>query len=126
VDLNRVAERVESRVESLSAASAGFVVGLGGHESDQLVQVVAGGGQDGMVGVGRIPNTTRSQSASSNRNPRNAAATSSEMTISLTGPARVSRRLRRSKGESAQLLMMPSSSQTLDCHRTGPPARFAA
>ena len=44
VDLNRVAERVECRVESLSAASAGFVVGLGGHESDQLLQVVAGGG----------------------------------------------------------------------------------
>ena len=42
-----------------------------------------------------------------------------EMTISLTGRARVSRRGRRSKGESAQLLMMPSSAQTLHCHRIG-------
>jgi hypothetical protein len=55
VDLNRVAERVDCGVESLSAASAGFIVDLGGHESDQLVQVIAGGGQDGMVGVGTDP-----------------------------------------------------------------------
>ena len=34
----------------------------------------------------RIPNTSRSQSVSSNRNSRSAAATSSEMTISLTAP----------------------------------------
>lgn len=41
------------------------------------------------------------------------------MTISFTGRARVSRRGRRSKGESAQLLMTPSSAQTLHCHRIG-------
>lgn len=43
------------------------------------------------------------------------------MTISLTAPARVSRRRRRSKGESSQLLIIPSSSQTLHCHRIGTP-----
>ena len=67
----------------------------------------------------RIRNTSRWQPASGNCNSRSAAATSSEMTISLTGRARVSRRGRRSKGESAQLLMMPSSAQTLHCHRIG-------
>ena len=43
------------------------------------------------------------------------------MTISLTAPARVSRRRRRSKCESSQLLIIPSSSQTLHCHRIGAP-----
>src|SRR5437763_12578560 len=42
-----VVERVECGVESLLAAPVGFVVGFGGHESDQLLQVVDGGGQDG-------------------------------------------------------------------------------
>jgi len=36
----------------LLAAPAGFVVGFGGHESEQLVQVVAGGGEDGVVVLG--------------------------------------------------------------------------
>ena len=69
----------------------------------------------------RIANTSRSQSGSSNCTSRSAAATSSEMTISLTAPARVSRRRRRSNGESSQLLIIPPSSQTLHCHRIGAP-----
>jgi hypothetical protein len=67
----------------------------------------------------RISDTRRSQSASSSRSSRSAAATSFGMTISLTEPARVSRRLRRSNGEPAHLLITPSSSQTLPCHRIG-------
>ena len=69
----------------------------------------------------RIPNTSRSQSGSSNRNSRSATATSSAMTIWVTEPTRASRRRRRSKGESSQLLMIPSSPQTLHCHRIGAP-----
>src|SRR5207245_7173078 len=45
--LSGVAERVECGVKPLPAAPAGLVIGLSGHESDQLVQVVAGGRERG-------------------------------------------------------------------------------
>lgn len=135
--LGEAAERVECGVESPLTAPVRLVVGLGGHVSDQFVQLVVAGHQDGTVAVvGAGPHrelfaytehvmgvvvqrgawvrkTNRSQSGSSNRKSRDAAATSAEMTISWTGPARVGRRRRRSNDESAQLLMTPSSPQAL-------------
>jgi hypothetical protein len=53
--VSSVAERVECRVQSLPAAPAGLVIGFGGDESDQLVQVIAGGRQGGTVVAGTDP-----------------------------------------------------------------------
>ncbi len=50
-----------------------------------------------------------------------AGATSLGMAISWTAPMRASRRRRRSKGDSSQLLITPSSPQTLHRHRIDEP-----
>jgi hypothetical protein len=43
--VGRGVERVEGRVESLLAPPVGFVVGLGGHRTDQFFEVGVGEGQ---------------------------------------------------------------------------------
>jgi hypothetical protein len=47
-----VVEGVEGGVESPTAPGVGFVVGLGGHVADELLQPVGGGGQERAVAVG--------------------------------------------------------------------------
>lgn len=49
--LGEAAERVECGVESPLTAPVRLVVGLGGHVSDQFVQLVIAGHQDGTVAV---------------------------------------------------------------------------
>ncbi len=46
-----VVEGVEGGVESLLSSAVGFVVGVGGEEADQFVELVGGGGEDGPAGV---------------------------------------------------------------------------
>ncbi len=66
-----------------------------------------------------MPNTSRSQSGSSNTSLRNTAAVSSLTMTSSTSPATLNRRRRRSYKVSAQLLVTSSSSQTVHHHRIG-------
>ena len=47
----RVGEHGESGVEAALAAPIGLMVGFGGDESDQTVQLVIGGGEGGAVAV---------------------------------------------------------------------------
>ncbi len=99
-------QRIKRGVEAVLAAPVGFVVGFGGYEPDQLLEVVCTDQQDSAVGVCAHAKHSRSQSGSSTTSSRNTAAVSSLTMTSSTSPATLNRR-RRTYKVSAQLLITP-------------------
>lgn len=87
---------VKRGVEAVLAAPIGFVVGFGGHEPNQLLEVVCTGQEDSAVGVGAHAKHQSLTVGSSNTSSRSAAAVSSLTMTSSTLPATLSRRRRRS------------------------------
>ncbi len=114
-----VAERLKCGVQSLSAAPDGLVIGFGGDVPDELVQIIVAGRQDRTVVAG----TDREHQplAVGIQQPqlaqRRGYLVRDDDLADLAGegelsPAQVERR-------SGQLLMTPSSPQTLHCQRIG-------
>lgn len=89
-------QRVKRGVEAVLAAPVGFVVGFGGHESDQFLEVVCTGQQDSAVGVGAHAKYQSLTVGVEQHQLSSAAAVLSLTMTSSTLLATLSRRRRRS------------------------------